>query len=80
MLTALSVIAAQQANPTEATLKKAKCFLDYCTSQDEAVLTYNMGDMVLGVHSNVGYLNETNKCSQARGHFFLPQTMELFSL
>jgi hypothetical protein len=45
--------------------------LDYCATQDDAVLTYNKSDMVLAVHSDAGYLNEKLARSRAGGHFFL---------
>eukprot|EP00804_Cyclotella_cryptica_P002423 CCRYP_004114-RA/>CCRYP_004114-RA protein AED:0.45 eAED:0.45 QI:0/0/0/1/0/0/2/0/136 len=45
--------------------------LDYLASQEEAVLTYNASEMILGVHSNASYLSEPNTHSRADGHFFL---------
>jgi hypothetical protein len=39
-------------------MKRVKQLLDYCASEEEAVLTYHASDMVLAVHSNAGYLNE----------------------
>ncbi len=48
-----------------------KQLLDYCASQEEAVLTYNASSMILAVHSNAGYLNEKQARSQAGGHFFM---------
>ena len=71
ILVALSAIASQQANPTLITMERAKQLLDYCASQEEAVLTYNASDMVLAVHSDAGYLNEKIARSQAGGHFFM---------
>jgi hypothetical protein len=71
MLTALSAIATQQASPTEDTKSKVTHFLDYCASQEEAILTYRKSDMILSVHSDAGYLNERNARSRAGGHFFL---------
>jgi hypothetical protein len=57
MLVALNVIATQQASPTEQTMEKIKQLLDYCASQEEAVLSYQASDMVMAIHSNAGYLN-----------------------
>ena len=71
LLVPLSAIAAQQSKPTEVTLRRVKQLLDYVASQEEAVVTYKASDMVLGVHSDAGYLNETNARSRAGGHFFL---------
>ena len=71
ILTALSAIATEQANPTENTLTKVKQLLDYCATQDDAVIEYNASNMILTVHSDAGYCNEKNSRSRAGGHFFL---------
>jgi hypothetical protein len=52
MLTALSSIAAIQAEPTEETMENIKSFLDYAASHQDAILTYQASDMVLIIHSN----------------------------
>ncbi len=54
----LSSIASEQAAPTEQTMAKVKQLLDYCASQEEAIITYNASKMVLAVHSDAGYANE----------------------
>ena len=71
ILTALSSIAAQQANPTEATMRETKQLLDYVATQEEAVLTFSASDMVLAVHSDASYHSEPRARSRAGGHFFL---------
>jgi hypothetical protein len=71
ILTALSSIATEQAKPTENTLKKVKQLLDYCATQDNAIIKYNASKMILAVHSDAGYCNEKNARSRAGGHFFL---------
>lgn len=71
LLVPLSTIAAHQSAPTEKTMELAKQVLDFCASQDEAVLTFHASDMVLAVHSDAGYLNERKARSRAGGHFFL---------
>jgi hypothetical protein len=58
LLVPLSAIAAHQSVPTEETKELIHQLLDFCTTQEEVVLTYNASDMVLAVHSNTGYLNE----------------------
>ncbi len=65
------MLATEQAKPTEQTLVRVRQFLDYCASQEEAVITYHASDMTLAVHSNAGYLNERGARSRAGGHFFL---------
>jgi hypothetical protein len=71
ILVALSAIASQQAKPTQLTMERTRQLLDYCASQDDAILTYNKSDMILAVHSDAGYLNEKLARSRAGGHFFL---------
>ena len=60
ILTALSSIATEQAKPTQETMKKVKQLLDYCATQEEAIITYNASKMILAIHSNAGYCNEKN--------------------
>ncbi len=72
MLVALNVIVTQQASPTQRTMERVKQLLDYCASQDEAVLTYHASNMILAIYSDAGYLNETKAQSRAGGHFSFP--------
>ena len=76
MLVALNAIATQQAAPTERTMDRVKQLLDYAASQEEAILTYRASDMVLALHSDAGYLNESKARSRAGGHFFLSSDMQ----
>jgi hypothetical protein len=76
MLVALNAIATQQAAPTERTRKRINQLLDYVASQEEAVLTYRASDMVLAIHSDAGYLNESKARSRAGGHFFLSSDVQ----
>jgi hypothetical protein len=71
ILPALSAIATEQANPTEKLRATVKQLLDYCATQDEAVLAYKASKMILAVHSDAGYCNKKKSRSQAGGHFFL---------
>jgi hypothetical protein len=71
ILTTLNAIAMQQAAPTESTMEEIKQLLDYCASQEEAIVTYHASDMILAVHSDAGYLNERKSQSRAGGHFYL---------
>ena len=70
MLISLSAIASKQAKPTKQTLKKVEQFLDYATSQEDAVLTYHASNMVLAVHSDASHLSESKARRRAGGHFF----------
>ena len=76
MLVALNAISMQQASPTQKTIERVKQLLDYCASQEEAVLTYHASDMVLAIHSNSGYLNESKAQSRAGGHFFMSSNLQ----
>jgi len=57
--------------PTQKTMERVQQLLDYAASQEDAVLTYHASNMVLAIHSDAGYLNETKSRSRAGGHFFL---------
>ena len=76
MLVALNAIATQQASPTQKTMERVKQLLDYCASQEEAVITYHASDMILAIHSDAGYLNEIKSRSRAGGHFFLSSDVQ----
>jgi len=45
--------------------------LDYCATQEDAIITYRKSKMILQVHSDAGYCNEKKARSRAGGHFFL---------
>ena len=45
--------------------------LDYLTTQEEAIMTYNASNIILQAHSNKGYANEKRARSRTGGHFFL---------
>ena len=71
MLTALSAIASDQADPMETTLQHTQKFLDYAATHRDAILTYRASNIVLTVHSDASYLSKTKARSQAGGHFFM---------
>jgi hypothetical protein len=58
ILPALSAIATEQAKPTEKTKGKVKQLLDYCATQEDAIITYTSSKMILCIHSDAGYANE----------------------
>jgi hypothetical protein len=76
MLVALSSLAAEQCNPTERTMEKVKQFLDYASTQEDAVITYKASDMVLAIHSDASYLSEPKARSRPGGHFFMSANEE----
>ena len=60
LLPALSSLASQQANPTEKTMGLCKQFLDFMSTQEDTVLTYQASNMVLAIHSDALYLSKPN--------------------
>ena len=74
LLTTLGAFTAQQARPTQETMKQVQQFLNYCASQKSAILTYCKSDMILAVHSNASYLSEANARSRAGGIIISPKT------
>jgi len=45
--------------------------LNYLTTQEDAVLTYNRSEMIMAVQSNASNLCKPNAKSRAGGHFFM---------
>lgn len=84
ILVAINALATEQSKPTAKTMERVKQCLDYCATQEEAIITYHPSDMILAVHSDARYLNETATSSQVSGHCFLsnytdvPPTMAPF--
>jgi hypothetical protein len=76
LLTPISALSAQQAKPTQSTMKRVKQFLDYAATQEPAVTTYRASDMVLAIHSDAGYLNVEDARSRAGGHHFLSENVD----
>ena len=52
-------------------MAKVKQLLDYCASQEEAIIAYRASDMILAVHSDARYLNKQKSWSRVVGHFYL---------
>ena len=76
ILTALSALAAQQASPTEETMRRAKQLLDYLVTQEDAIITYRVSNMVFAVHSNSSYLSESGARSRVGEHFSCQRTTQ----
>ncbi len=77
ILPTLSAIGTKQATPTQTTMETIIQLLDYCATQEEAIITYSASKMILCIHSDVGYCNEKNARSRAGGHFFLSNNDQL---
>jgi hypothetical protein len=71
ILPAISAIASQQAEGTEAVTDPCHQLLGYVTTHPNAGICYLASDMILAVHSNASYLSKHNQCSQASAHFYL---------
>jgi hypothetical protein len=71
ILTLLSSLATEQAKVMQKTMEMVQQLLDYCATQEEAIITYTASKMILNVHSAMGYLNKKNGRSRAGGHYFL---------
>jgi hypothetical protein len=75
ILPALSSLATKQAKPTQKTIEKIKQLLDYCVTQEEAIITYSASKTILCIYSNTEYCNEKIAQSQAGGHFYCRTTI-----
>ena len=73
---ALSSIAADQAAPTENTMKRVRQFLDYMWTHPDAKIRYRRSDMILNLHSDASYLSAKNARSRAGGCYFLGSVPE----
>ena len=58
-------------------METIKQLLNYCATQEEAIITYSASKMILCIHSDAGYCNEKNARSRAGGHFFLSNNDQL---
>jgi hypothetical protein len=65
------LLAAAQKNGTQATVQAFVHFLNYCATHPDATLCYHASNMILHIHSNATYLNETKACIGIGGHLFL---------
>ena len=66
----LNTLAKQQSAPTENTDQDVKHFLSYCATHPDAKIHFFVSEMILQVHSDVSYINETKARSKSSGHYF----------
>jgi hypothetical protein len=71
LLTALSSIAACQANGTIAVTKSCQKHLNYVATQQNVGIRYKACDMILAVHTNTSNLSKQKGKSCASAHFYL---------
>jgi hypothetical protein len=69
--TALSSIAARQANGTTAVTESCQQLLDYIPTHPNAGTCYKACEMILAVHTDAFYLSEQEGKSRAPAHFYL---------
>ena len=67
----LNTLATQQSAPIENTDQDVKHFLDYCATHHNAKIRFVASKMILQVHSDAPYMNETKARSTASGHYLL---------
>ena len=65
ILLMLSTIVSNQANPTEATMKRVRQLIDYMASHPKAIILYYALDMILNVHSDALYISAGKGSSHA---------------
>jgi hypothetical protein len=71
LLTALSSIAARQANGTTAVTEACQQLFDYIATHPNAGIRYKACDMILAVHTDASYLSKQAGKSRASAHFYL---------
>ncbi|GAX15903.1 hypothetical protein FisN_2Lu385 [Fistulifera solaris] len=67
----LSALASEQSKATQNTNKKVHQLLDYCATYPVSHLRYHASDMILKIHSDASFGNESGFRSRAGGHHYL---------
>jgi hypothetical protein len=79
---ALSALASEQNKPTQRTRRNIIHLLDYCATNPASKLPFHASRMILHLHSDAGYNNETQARSRSGGHLFLgnhPNSPDFFN-
>jgi hypothetical protein len=71
MLTAISTLATQQAQPTAQTMTDLVTLLNYAATHPNAVVRFQQSDMILHVESDASYLSAGKARSRAGGFHYL---------
>jgi hypothetical protein len=71
LLVTLSSLTSRQSKATHLTNQDSTQLLNYCHTHPEATVCYWASDVLLKIHSDAGYLNESKASSCAIGHFYL---------
>ena len=69
-------MATQQPAPTENTDQDVKHFLGYFATHPDAKIRFFASGIILQVHPDVSYMNDTKACSTASGHYFLSNNIK----
>ena len=64
LITPISRLASQQANPTQNTMKALQRFLNYAYHHPNASITYRPSDMILWIHSDASHHSESGSRSR----------------
>ena len=73
LIVALSAIGAQQAAATKETADAIEQLLVYVATYPDDGILFRKSDMILAVHADSGFPNESKACSQAGAHIFLSE-------
>ena len=73
LIVGLSAIGSQQAVATQRTNEAINQILDYCATYPVDGILYRSSDMVLCVHSDAGFHNESKVRSRSGAHIFLSE-------
>ena len=79
ILPALNAIAAEQAFPTETTMKKCNRLLDYVATYPDVFIRYYASDMILNIDSDAAYLVAPGAKSRIAGFFHLTNKDDPFT-
>ena len=71
ILSSLSAISAEQANPTERTMQQVQHLLQYMHTNPNEIIQFRASNMVINIHSDASYLTASRCRSRAGGYFFL---------
>ena len=67
----ISIISTEQAQATNKMINNAKQFLNYLSSNPNAMMQYYASGMILNIHSDALYLSDRNSKSRSSGIFLL---------
>ena len=73
LIVALSAIGAQQAAATEETADSIEKLLDYVATYPDYGIIFQKSDMILALHADTGFLNESKSRSRSGARIFLSE-------